>query len=308
MPMSGPHLLWLGFALLIGAMMWLDLGVINRHAHVITFRNAALWCAIWFFLAMLFNGAVLYVEGREKGLQFLAGYLLELSLSVDNMFIFILIFKYFAIAPLYQSRVLHWGILGAQVMRMIFIMAGVSLIRSFHWMVYVFGFMVLYTGAKMLLQKEDESPDLASNPAIKLLKRFLPLTTEHRGEKFFTRENGNLHATPLLAALLVIEASDVIFALDSIPAVIAITPDPFIVYTSNIFAILGLRSLFFMLSGLLGLFRYLKVGISVILCFVGIKMLMESFYKIPIGVSLGVIAGILALSISASVLIKRKHP
>lgn len=307
MLMSGPHMLWLGFALLIGAMMWIDLGVVNRHAHVITFRNAALWCAIWFTLAMLFNGAVLFVEGREKGLQFLTGYLLELSLSVDNMFVFILIFKYFAIAPLYQSRVLHWGILGAQVMRMIFIMAGVSLIRSFHWMIYVFGFMVLYTGAKMLLQKEEEEPDLAANPAIKLLKRFMPLTTEQRGEKFLIREDGKLFATPLLAALLVVEASDVIFALDSIPAIIAITPDPFIVYTSNIFAILGLRSLFFMLSGLLGLFRYLKVGISLILCFVGVKMLIEGFYKVPIGVSLGVIAGVLAVSMAASVLIKREH-
>ncbi|HBT63028.1 MAG TPA: tellurium resistance protein TerC, partial [Elusimicrobia bacterium] len=222
----------------------------------------------------------------------------------DNMFVFIIIFRYFAIPPLYQSRVLHWGILGAIVMRFIFIFAGVSLINAFHWMIYVFGGLLIYTGAKMAFQNE-EHVDPSRNPALKLLKRFFPLTQDHHDEKFFVSLNGVLHATPLFATLLVVEFSDLVFALDSIPAIIAITTDTLVVYTSNVFAIMGLRALFFLLANLVNMFRFLKIGISLILVFVGLKMLGSMFYHVPTGASLGVIAAILASSVAASLLAKK---
>jgi tellurite resistance protein TerC len=298
--------LWILFGLIISTVMIIDLGVLQKRAHTISFKESALWSSLWVTLAMAFAGAVWSVKGREMALQFVAGYLLEESLSVDNMFVFVMIFQYFAIPPQFQSRILHWGILGAIVMRFFFIFIGVSLINAFHWMIYVFGALLLFTGLKMAFQEESAEPELEKNPAIRLLRRFMPLTKEFHGQSFFTRVGGVLHATPLFAALMVVEFSDVIFAIDSIPAVIAITPDTFVVYTSNIFAIMGLRALYFMLSGLVGMFHYLKLGISVILCFVGVKMLVGPWYHVPIGASLGIIAGILAACIAASLLVPKK--
>lgn len=298
--------LWVLFGAMIGTVMIIDLGVLQKKAHSISFKEAALWCALWVALALVFAGAVWSIRGKETALQFIAGYLLEESLSVDNMFVFVMIFQYFAIPPQFQSRILHWGILGAVIMRFIFIFIGVSLINAFHWMIYVFGALLVFTGLKMAFQREGAEPNLKDNPAIGLLRRFIPLSQEFHGQNFFTRIKGILHATPLFAALLVVEFSDVIFAIDSIPAVIAITPDTFVVYTSNIFAIMGLRALYFLLSGLVGLFRYLKLGISLILCFVGVKMLIGPWYHMPIGLSLGVIAAILAACVGASLLIPHK--
>ncbi|MEK7859413.1 MAG: TerC family protein [Elusimicrobiota bacterium] len=304
--MGVPLSLWLIFGGIVTTVLVIDLGFLHKKAHAVSFKEAGFWSLLWFTLALAFSLVVWRMQGQEKALQFLAGYLLEESLSVDNMFVFVMIFHYFGIPPSHQSRVLHWGILGAIVLRFFFIFIGVSLIETFAWMIYVFGALLLFTGVKMLFQG-DEAPDMASNPALKLLKRFLPLHEKQEGQAFFTRHEGKPHATPLFAALLVVEFSDVIFALDSIPAVIAITPDTFIVYTSNIFAIMGLRALYFLLSGLAGMFRYLKTGISAILCFVGLKMLAAGYYHVPIGVSLGIIASILAASIAASV-IGRKAP
>ncbi len=293
--------LWVLFGVIITTAMAIDLGYLNRKAHAVSFKEAATWSAVWVVLALSFAGAVHYVHGREKALQFLAAYLLEESLSADNMFVFIMIFHFFNVERKFQSRVLHWGILGAIAMRFFFIFIGIQLITTFSWMIYVFGVLLIYTGLKMAFQG-DEAPHPESNPALKLLMRVMPVSPSHAEQRFFTRIQGKLHATPLFAALMVVEFSDVIFALDSIPAVIAITPDTFIVYTSNIFAIMGLRSLFFLLSGLVGMFRYLKVGISAILIFVGLKMLAGPFYHVSIGVSLSVIAGILSLCVAASLL------
>ncbi len=295
-----PAALWIGFALIIGLMLVLDLGLAQRKAHVVSFKEAAAWSLGWFVVAMLFNAAVYQMRGAVAAKQFFAGYLLELSLSVDNLFVFIMVFGYFGVGPLLQPRVLHWGILGAQIMRMLFIWAGVALIQTFSWMIYVFGAMLIYTGAKMAFHKEDEEVDPRRNPLLRLFKKFMPFSQEFAGDKFFVKAGKGIMATPLFATLLVIEASDVIFALDSIPAIIAITPDPMIVYTSNIFAICGLRSLYFLLAGLMGMFRYLKIGVSLILCFVGVKMLISSIYHIPIDFSLGMIAGILAVCVAAS--------
>lgn len=286
-------------------VLFIDLGVLHKKAHVVSFKEALFWTAAWSLLAFGFAGVIAMASGRERALQFIAGFLLEKSLSADNMFVFILIFSYFGIPPLYQSRVLHWGILGAIVMRFILIFAGVALINRFHWMVYVFGAVLVYTGAKMAFRKE-EAMDPSRNPALRLLKRFMPLALEHHGENFFVRLQGVRHATPLFATLLVVEFSDLIFALDSIPAVIAISRDPLVVYTSNVFAIMGLRALFFLLASMLGMFRYLKFGISIILVFVGFKMMASPFYHVPTSASLCVIAGILAASIAASLLHKEK--
>lgn len=300
-----PELLWFVFGAVVFGMMALDLGILHKKAHVVSFREASFWVTVWVSLALLFSGAVWHVHGKEKALQFLAGYLLEQSLSVDNMFVFVMIFHYFAIPPLYQSRVLHWGIIGAILMRFLFIFVGISLVKTFHWMIYVFGFLLIYTGAKMALSGEAES-DPSKNPALKLLKRWMPVTSKLHEESFLVRQDGAWVATPLLAALMVVEGSDVVFALDSIPAILAITTDTFIVYSSNIFAVMGLRSLYFLLSGLVGLFRFLKLGISMILVFVGIKMLVSGWYHVPIGASLGIIAAVLALSVLASIYIPEK--
>jgi tellurite resistance protein TerC len=297
--------LWIAFNVFVLGMLALDLGVFHRKAHAVSVREALAWSCVWIFLAVLFGLGVYFVRGGEKALEFLTGYVIEWSLSVDNLFVFLVIFSYFAVPPIYQHRVLFWGILGALVMRAIFIAVGAALLSAFHWMIYVFGGFLVFTGIKLLFAG-DEKIEPEKNPAVRLLRRFMPITAEYHGQRFFVRINGRRWATPLLLVLVVVETTDVIFAVDSIPAIFAITLDPFIVYTSNVFAILGLRALFFLLAGIMEMFRYLKVGLAFVLCFVGVKMVIVDFYKIPIGISLGVVAGILALSILASLIVSRR--
>ncbi|MGV8057822.1 MAG: TerC family protein [Smithellaceae bacterium] len=292
---------WIAFAVIILAFLALDLGVFNRKAHVIKLKEALLWTAFWACLALLFCGGIYLFYGHQKAMEFLAGYLIEESLSVDNLFVFLLLFRYFGVPHEYEHKALFWGILMALVTRGIFIFAGVTLINTFHWIIYVFGVFLVYTGIKMAFNKETEvHPE--KNIAIKALHFFVPVAKDYTGDKFFILKEGKRYATPLLAILLTLETTDIIFAVDSIPAVLAITTDPFIVYTSNVFAILGLRSLFFAISGLMKLFHYLHYGLAAILSFVGIKMLIADFYKIDIGASLAVIASVLALSIIASLI------
>ena len=298
-----PWWAWIGFLGFIAIMLALDLGVFNRRAHVVSLKEALAWCAVWFGLAMAFNLLISQKMGGQAGLEFFTGYIVELCLSVDNVFVFIVIFQYFRVEPRHQHRVLFWGILGAVVMRAIFIFAGISLINRFHWIIYVFGAFLVYTGIKLAIPKKDDGFEPEKNPAVKLARRFLPVTSHFEGGHFFTRVDGRLHATPMFLVLLIVETTDVMFALDSIPAVIAITRNEFIVFTSNIFAILGLRSLYFAVSGIMQLFRYINVGLAVILCFVGFKMLASHYVTIPIKISLGIIGSVLAASILASVLI-----
>ena len=292
--------LWVAFNVFVLGMLALDLAVFHRKAHAVSLREAFIWSVVWITLALIFNSGIYYFWGAEKALEFLAGYLIEKSLSVDNLFVFLVIFSYFAVPAMYQHRVLFWGILGALVMRAIFIATGAALLTAFHWMIYVFGGFLIITGIKLLLTG-DHKLEPEKNPAVRLLRRIMHVTNEYHGQRFFVRKDRRLWATPLLLVLVVVETTDVIFAVDSIPAIFAITMDPFIVYTSNVFAILGLRALYFLLAGIMDMFRYLKVGLSFVLCFVGVKMMIVDLYKIPIGVSLGV-----ALSIFASLIAQRK--
>jgi tellurite resistance protein TerC len=308
-----PWWAWVGFLVFIAGMLALDLGVLNRKAHEVSLKEALVWCAVWFSLAMAFNLIIASkmpaTEVSKPALEFFTGYLIELCLSVDNVFVFIVIFQYFRVEPRYQHRVLFWGIIGAVVMRAIFIFAGVSLINKFHWIIYVFGAFLIYTGIKLAAPKKEDGFDPEKNPAVKLARRFMPVTNQFSGGNFFTRVGGKLHATPMFLVLLIVETTDVMFALDSIPAVIAITRNEFIIFTSNIFAILGLRSLYFAVSGVMKLFRFINIGLSVILVFVGCKMLATYFsFHVPIGWSLSIIATVLAASILASVLIPVKAP
>jgi len=297
---------WIGFHLFILLMLAIDLGVLNKRAHKIAVREALAWSSLWITLALLFNVFVLLEFGKTKALEFLTGYLIEYSLSVDNIFIFILIFSYFSVKAQYQHKILFWGILGALIMRGIFIVAGVTLINRFHWIVIIFGGFLVITGIKMLFQKES-SVDPEKNTFVKVFRKFFPVSETLHGSKLFVRVDRKLYATPLFLVLLVIESSDLIFAVDSIPAVLAISKDTFIVYTSNIFAILGLRSLYFAVSGIMAYFRFLKVGLAIILTFVGFKMLASYLnIEIPILLSLAVIISILIISILASVLFKKK--
>ncbi len=287
-------------------MLALDLGVFHKKTHKVPVKEALIWSAVWISLALIFNLFVLFEFGKTKALEFLTGYVIEYSLSVDNIFVFILIFSYFAVKSEYQHKILFWGILGALVMRGIFIFAGVALINRFHWIVIIFGGFLVYSGIAMLFQK-DTAVDPEKNPIVKFFRKFLPVTDTIHGNKLFVRQNNKLYATPLFLVLLVIESSDLIFAVDSIPAILAISQDSFIVYTSNIFAIMGLRSLYFAVSGIMGLFRYLKVGLAFVLSFVGLKMLAAYFeFEIPILISLAVIIGILTISILTSVIIRAK--
>lgn len=300
--MSGNLMLWIGFAVLITVMFILDLGVFNRKSHEISFREALTWTLVWVGLAMAFNVGILFFLGRDKALEFLTGYLIEESLSVDNLFVFIMIFSYFHISRALQPKILKWGIIGALVMRAIFIFLGIELFERFHWMVYVFGALLIVTGLKMAFGGEEKiEPE--KNLVVRLVRRFVPITKRIHGDRFFIRRNGMLAATPLFLTLLVVESSDLIFAVDSIPAILAVTRDPFIVYTSNVFAIMGLRSLFYLLSNVMEMFAYLKLGVSFILAFVGVKMLLSQTYPIPIFFSLGVIVGVLAISIMMSIII-----
>lgn len=292
--------MWIAFWVIVLAALFIDLAVLNKHHGKVTMKEAALMVCAWVSLALLFGGAIWLVEGPRHALEFYTGYVLEYSLSVDNMFVFIMIFGYFAIPHNLQPKALLWGILGAVILRFMFIFLGVQLISLFSWTIYVFGALLIFTAAKMLLQKEDDNFDPSQSFILKLLRKVMPIKTDYHGENFFVLEAGKHMATPLLAAVMVIEMSDLIFAVDSIPAVLSITQDTFLVYSSNIFAIIGLRSLYFLLSGMAGKFPYLKYGISVILFFVGVKMLLSHFFPIPIVASLGVIVGILALSVLSS--------
>lgn len=296
---------WGAFFLFITAMLALDLGVFQRDSHVVSMKEALGWCAVWGMLAMAFGGLVWWWRGAELGQQFIAGYLIELCLSVDNVFVFILVFAYFKVDPKYQHRVLFWGIIGAVVMRALFILVGVSIIARFHWILYLFGAFLVFTGIKMALAGDDEAdvhPE--KNAAVRIFRRFFPVAPQNDGGHFLTVHQGRKMATPLFIVLIVIETTDVLFALDSLPAVLAITKDGFVALTSNIFAILGLRSLYFALSGIMQLFRYLKLGLAFILSFIGVKMLIEHWVKVSTGTSLAVIGGVLTISILASLLIK----
>ena len=298
--------LWVGFNLFVLAMLALDLGVFHRKAHVVSFREAMGWTVAWVTLAALFNIGIWHFAGAEKALEFTTGYVIEYSLSVDNIFVFALLFSYFAVPATYQHRVLFWGILGALVLRALMIVAGTVLITKFAWIIYVFGAFLILTGIKMIVKQEEEiHPE--RNPIVKWFKRLMPVTTDYREDKFFVRENGVRMATPLFVVLMLVEMSDVLFAVDSIPAIFAVTKDPFIVYTSNVFAILGLRSLYFALAGVLDKFHYLKIGLGIVLTFVGIKMLLgHTVWKINTLVSLGVIISVLAGSIVMSLVRPKK--
>lgn len=301
-----PWWAWVGFFLFIAAMLALDLGVFRRGSHTVGMKEALAWCGVWFSLALGFNALLWWWRGAELGQQFLASYLIELCLSVDNVFVFILTFAYFQVPPKWQHRVLFWGIVGAVVMRTIFILVGVSIIARFHWVLYVFGAFLVYTGFKMAFSKEDAEVHPDDNPIVKLFRRFYPVSTRNEHGHFFTRQDGRMMATPLFIVLLVVETTDVVFALDSIPAVLAITKDGFVALTSNIFAILGLRSLYFALSGIMQLFRYLKIGLAIILVFIGVKMLIEHWVDVSTTVSLAVIGSVLTMSVLLSLLIKDK--
>ena len=304
--MTNQILFWVIFNLFVLAMLILDLKVFHRKAHVIHIKEALIWSGVWIALALVFNVGVYFWYGSEKALQFLTGYLIEKSLSVDNIFVFLLIFSYFEVPPLYQHKVLFWGVFGAIVLRAIFIIAGVALIERFHWVIYIFGTFLIFIGIKMALEKEKKiRPE--RNPIFRLFRRFIPVLDDYEGDQFLVKRNEHYFATPLAVVLLAVETTDIIFAVDSIPAILAITSDPFIVYTSNIFAILGLRALYFAFGELMRLFRYLHYGLAIILIFVGVKMVLADFYKIPVEIALGVVAIVLFLSVTISLWRLRKR-
>jgi tellurite resistance protein TerC len=302
-----PTWMWAGFGVLVLSIMAFDLGLFSKKDHEVSMKEALGWVSLWATLAMIFNIVVWQLFGGEKGLQFLTGYIIEQALSVDNLFVFIVVFQYFAVPKKLQHRVLFWGVLGAFVLRAIFIFAGVALISRFHWMIYVFGGFLVLTGGKILLAKEDEEEvDPSKSILVRVFRRFVPVSSAYEGSRFFTIENGKRMATPLLLVLFVVEGTDVVFAVDSIPAIFAVTTDPFILYTSNIFAILGLRNLYFVLSSFMDKFEYLKVGLGLVLVFVGVKMVISGVYHVHVGVSLAVIATLLLGSVLAS-LFKSRH-
>jgi tellurite resistance protein TerC len=301
----GSPLVWGLFALVVAVFLAIDLGIFHRHARVVRMREAAIWTVMWAVLALLFDGFVFHRFGTEKGLQFFQGWLLELALSVDNVFVFLVIFGYFRVAEEHQHRVLFWGIIGAVVARGAFIAAGAAVIQRFHWAMYLLGAFLVYTAVRILVQ-QDEELDPSKNVVLRLFRRLVPTSESYDGARFVTRRDGRLLATPLLAVLVVVDAADVMFAVDSIPAVFGVTTDIFIVLTSNIFAILGLRSLFFLIAALVQKLRFLKMGVAVILAFIGVKILIERFYPIPLPASLGVLAGILLTTGVASVLFPEK--
>ncbi|HAV76408.1 MAG TPA: hypothetical protein DCX53_03545 [Anaerolineae bacterium] len=306
---EGQIWLWIVFNLFVLVMLALDLGVFHRKSHAVSTKEALTWSVVWISLSLIFNAVIYFYWDRmmpnslytnsEAGLAFLTGYLIEKALSVDNIFVFILIFTFFSVPAAYQHRVLFWGILGALVMRGAMIFMGAALLKEFHWVIYIFGGFLIFTGIRMALHRDEEiHPD--QNPVVRFFRKLMPVTEDFEGDKFFIRRAGTLMATPLFLVLLIVESTDLVFAVDSIPAIFAVTQDPFIVYTSNIFAILGLRALYFLLANVMDKFQYLKLGLSAVLTFVGIKMVIVDLYKIPVGVSLGVIAGILTISIAAS--------
>lgn len=299
-------LFWVLFNLFVLAMLALDLWVFHRPGHTVKFREALAWSIGWVLLAVSFAVLVYFWQGRETAVEFTTGYIIELSLSVDNLFIFLLIFRYFKVPSDYQHKVLFWGIVGALVMRGVFIVVGIGLIRRFHWIIFVFGAFLVYSGIR-LLGKKEAGIDPEKNPVVRLFRRLIPVTDDYAGDKFVVRR-GKLHATPLLVVLVLVEFTDLLFATDSIPAVLAITLKPFVVFTSNVFAILGLRSLYFVLAGMIDYFHYLHYGLAVVLIFIGGKMLASDYFAIPTVWALGAVGGVLAISMLASVLKpKREH-
>jgi len=305
--MLGQTAQWIAFATIVLVMLALDLGVFHRKAHVVRLREALVWSALWITLSLLFNLWIYAQLGPQAALDFFTAYLIEKSLSIDNIFVFLLIFSYFQVPPQFQHRVLFWGIVAALLMRALFIGAGLALIAKFDWILYVFGAFLVYTGIKMAVRREGEiHPE--RNPVLRLFRRFYPVTNEYHEASFLVRMDGRYAATPLLVVLLVVETTDVIFAVDSIPAVLAITVDPFIVYTSNVFAILGLRALYFALAGIMELFHYLHYGLSAILIFVGVKMIVAHVYEVPTVLALAFIALTMVISIVASMMYPRSAP
>jgi len=303
--MSMQTMMWLGFGAIILVMFVIDLGLFSRKSHEIKFREALTWTLVWVSLALAFNVWIYFEMGSQKALEFFTGYLIEQSLSVDNLFVFIMIFSYFHITKTHQPKILKWGIIGALVMRAIFIMTGIELIERFHWIIYVFGGILVVTGFKMAFGGDDHiEPE--KNFLVRLVRRFMPITKRIRDDRFFIKKGGITAATPLFLTLVMVESSDLIFAVDSIPAVLAVSRDPFIVYTSNVFAIMGLRSLYYLLSNVMEMFVYLKLGVSIILVYVGVKMLLVDIYHIPIIFSLGTIIGVLAISILTSITLGNK--
>jgi tellurite resistance protein TerC len=300
-------LFWVVFNLFVFTMLALDLGVFNRKAHTPSFKEAGIWSATWITLALLFNLGVYIWLGPQFGIEFLTGYLIEYSLSVDNIFVFVLIFSSFGVPSQYQHRVLFWGVLGALVLRGILIFAGAALIERFHWVLYIFGAFLVFAGVRMFRSESEETIDLENNRILKFVRRFVPVTNNYQGQLFFVYEQGQRMATPLFMVLILVEFTDVLFALDSIPAIFAVTREPFIVYTSNVFAIMGLRSLYFLLANIVQKFVYLRYGLAFILTFVGFKILTESFLHISNIVSLLVIATALAVSIVASLTVGHRH-
>lgn len=302
--MNEDLVLWGSFSVFVLVMLTLDLGVFHRKSHVVTVKEALIWTAVWIALAMLFNLFVFYYFDKETALEFFTAYLVEKSLSIDNIFVMIMIFSYFSVPASYQHKVLFWGILGALIMRVIFIFAGIELIHKFHWLIYVFGGFLVVTGIRMVTSG-DKPMNLEQNPLVKFVRRMFPITESFVDDNFFVRRDNRLWATPLFLVVILIEGTDLIFAVDSIPAIISISEDPFIVYTSNVFAILGLRSLYFALAGIEKYFAYLKYGLATILVFVGLKMSLADFVKIPVEISLIVIVFLLAISMIASVVVKK---
>jgi tellurite resistance protein TerC len=303
--LSSHDIMWIIFVAVISVMFVLDLWVFNKHSHEIRFREALTWTLVWVGLALAFNATIWYYLGKVKALEFLTGYIIEQSLSVDNLFVFIMIFSYFQVDKAHQPKILKWGIIGALVMRGIFIVAGIGLLERFHWMVYIFGAILVFTGFRMAFGGEEKlNPE--KNLLVRLVRRFVPITKKTRGDRFFIKKRGVIAATPLFLTLLVVESSDLIFAVDSIPAVLAVTHDPFIVYSSNVFAVMGLRSLYYLLAHVMEMFTYLKLGVSCILVFVGAKMLLVDLVDVPLHLSLWVIVGTLTLSILASLVNREK--
>jgi tellurite resistance protein TerC len=302
----GTPLLWLGFTGLVLALLALDLGVFHRKAHAVGLREASVWSAVWIALALAYGGWIYAEFGSQRGTEFLAGYLIEKALAVDNIFVIYAIFAYFAVPAAYQHRVLFWGILGALAMRAVFIFLGAALLQRFHWVMYVFGAILLITALKLfLIREEGVHPE--RNPVYRLVRRLIPSVPDYHGARFTVWKDGRRHATPLLVCLILIEWTDLVFAVDSIPAIFAVTSDPFIVYTSNIFAILGLRALFFVLAGVIGKFHLLKPSLALVLAFVGAKMLLADVFEVPIGLSLGVVAGLVAAGIVGSLVFPRRE-
>jgi len=298
---------WVGFVIAILFLLALDLGLFHRSAREVKIKEAMFWTALWFSLAMVFAWALLLIRGHQEALEFVTGYIIELSLSMDNVFAIALIFGFFRIPGLQQHRVLFWGIVGALLMRGIMIGAGAALIQKFHFVLYLFGAFLVYTGIKMTMAKE-EGVHPEKNPLIRLARKFFPVSHELHGQKFTTTLDGRMALTPLALVLVMVETTDLIFALDSIPAIFAVTQKPFIVFTSNVFAILGLRSLYFVLAGAIGYFRYLKVGLSFVLVFIGLKMLAAHWYVLPTGISLAVVGGIIVVAMAASIIAQRSSP